>query len=380
MKFKHTITLLYLLLSMILFVLLVVFMINFLNNMMKTNENTIKTELANIKGIQIRETVGIAYNRLLSLNTQMEYELAQIESETEKAILINRYKARAVAELSEYKFDGGESYLYGIDQSSGNNIYLFHSTQPFIKGMVVDLEDIDPKVRIPYMQKIFEKAKEQSPNVRYVKYYSETESADQYVLKVVYPKYFAPWDWIILGEYSEAVVNRSFADIHTSFLSTRNFNFLLLGIISLILIILFCFLVFYILNKMLNPLKVISDNALEISRGNIVNFENDIKKINKDEIGRVIYSYSKMIENFSLDIVEINRYITRFETLIEENDTYHQSLLQMIDKEMEIVQKISSTLDTSLKAMSSVSDDSVLIRKAQFDSEITEENSLVLDE
>ncbi len=102
-------------------------------------------------------------------------------------------------------------------------------------------------------------------------------------LKVGYFKYFAPWDWMILGTGYEKDVFSSRDALRTTLIQVF-LSVLLSGVL----------VVFFIIRKMFKPIQRLTESTREVASGN---WDISIDYQSKDEIGALAQSFNNMVRS-----------------------------------------------------------------------------------
>ncbi|HBD95210.1 MAG: hypothetical protein A2015_04605 [Spirochaetes bacterium GWF1_31_7] len=126
--------------------------------------------------------------------------------------------------------------------------------------------------------------------------------------------------------------------------------------IGLIIIILLSLL--YLSKIILHPLKMISDHATKLSKGNLTVM---IYKGGKDEIGILVDTLNKMVENFIEILSNIKLVSEKLYLTSKENKVITESFSDIANNQASSIEEVSSTIIQSSASIKNISDSSILI-------------------
>jgi methyl-accepting chemotaxis protein len=211
----------------------------------------------------LKSTIHVAYSILKSYNDRIaDGRLTETEAKKQAADELNKLRYLGKEYFFAYDFDGITKVL-GSDPSK-------------IETNRLEIEDKKGNKFVKDMLKTAETKGE-----GFVTYYYPKLGETEPLPKLSLVKNFEPWGWVIgTGLYTD--------DVEDEISSYRTKIYL-----ALLFVIIFALLIgYWVSKKITNPIKIITDSAIEISKGN---FSANIEIEQNDEIGMLANAFRSLI-------------------------------------------------------------------------------------
>jgi methyl-accepting chemotaxis protein len=200
-----------------------------------------------------------------------------------------RLQEEALKTIGEMRY-GVDGYFW-INDSHPNMI--MHPIKPSLDGK--DLSQVkDPNGKFLFNE--FVKATQKSAAGGMVDYMWPKPGKEEPQLKLSYVQKFGPWDWIIgTGEYVDNIEDEvALMEAKTS--DGVNDIIISISIFSLISVIVLYFIVSFLLKKaVVSPLEELNQAVINLSKNKGTSGD-VIKKVNDDEIGKIIDSFNGYLQ------------------------------------------------------------------------------------
>ncbi len=352
MKFKTKLLLLNILsiITLVFFVYITV-IVN-LQKPLEDNVNTVETDLMEGKKAYLQDLLTFTSATLQNFHGQAMTEVRGVLDieEREKAVL--KYKERAKKLLSSIKHSYGSGYFFVIELIDGVPYYVFNGNNKALSGEAVDL-------KLPDMRNIVDMG-ELRGGVS-VKGGTYIESNEKHPItgkddvRISSVKYFRPWGWTIVTGFFESEIDVKVDIMRRKFTNDLLTTILWVTLISLFVVLIVVLINLYALRLFLQPLVQLSDHALFVSEGNLVPFRKSYNKKSRDEIAKLIFSFNKLITNFTQGLKNANEVVTKLELCVNKNNEVSDMLQDITDAEEEAVIRISSSFEHSQDSVAQVS-------------------------
>jgi len=249
---------------------------------MKELENK-KEEIVKMYKINLKSNLKIV-SKIISYY----YNLSKDKTESEKLIYQN--KAIEILQILRYGKDG---YFYGTKKVDGKYKYAFHGKKHARKNKDYPLSKNDVE-GFPYRKEIVNKIFASKTQDAFVTYTYKHHLTKKNTPKLTYSKYFPQWKWIVIAGIPLDTIQKEIdlqSDSITTYTDSMLIKVALYGlIITMIVLLLSC----YLINKIIiNPINSLKEKAHNLAEGDGDLTKNlDIKS--HDEVGNA----SKEINNF----------------------------------------------------------------------------------
>lgn len=382
MKFRHKILSLniVLLISLAVAVNLLVFIVSFAGySRRKARYEDIvieKSGKAIVRGLSL--PINIIKNNYDELSLVLE---GVTDLDTRRALIYD-YKLKALNEV-EFLLNKGVKQKYSVIEYGQDKprVVLMAFDERERTSLIFDTSSaVRNEARKPYIMKSYQLAIDNEPERSYVVHDEKIPGSELKRNKYVFPVYFKEWQWVVTsGIYHDTLKN----DIEQELGVLMRESYVLVtvsGIGSLIFIALLVLLYLFLSKKSFQPLIDISEYALLVSDGKLIDYGKDYDRANKDEIARLIFSFNKLISKFKDNFKDIDKIVTRLEVLVDENGAVTGELISLSQLEATSIEEISATLEESTQAIQSISQNTSLSSKNLLEgSEVAEQGYEVID-
>ncbi|MCR4902707.1 MAG: cache domain-containing protein [Butyrivibrio sp.] len=231
----------------------------------------------------------------LKHEVDVAYSLVEIVYNQQLAGDLTEDLAKVVAAnyVRELRYDDGNGYFW-IDTSNGDNVVLLGRDTEGTNRY----DSVDPN-GVKYIQEIINAGLQEGGGYAYFSFAKPNETEP--LPKMSYSLYFEPYDWVIgTGVWIDSIDEKEAAYIEeeTKALYSTIFGSIF---VVIVLIVILSFVAFYIGNRIVTPIKKVTDQMDKMASGNFCTDE-DCKKLWKykssnNEIGQMAESLEKLHGN-----------------------------------------------------------------------------------
>ncbi|MBQ2293882.1 MAG: cache domain-containing protein, partial [Spirochaetales bacterium] len=353
MKFRTKL----LLLNILSIVLLVVFIygvviIN-LQNSFHRNLNNFERELKDTKNTSLLANLALAEHILSEINGQAKFQTKSINDKEERERIENNFKEQAINILTRVSRENKRNYFFAIKFDENDNpYYVFHGLKQDLKNQPVDISKA-------YLRRIVERRPRAGLSLRKGDRisYPEKNSARNRIddVRVVDVKHFQAWDWLIVTGYYQSEVDIIMGEMRKTMTHDLVMMIFWITFISIIVGVVIGFVNLSFIKQMLKPLLALSEHALMVSEGKLIQFKTAYSRKKHDEIAKLIYSFNKLIRSFTSSMRNINEVSTRLQILVNNNSETATTLSSVTNVESNSVKEISANLEELLTSINEIS-------------------------
>ena len=353
MKFRTKL----LLLNILSIVLLVVFIygvviINLRNSFHK-NLNNFERELKDTKNTSLLANLALAEHTLSEINGQAKFQTKSINDKEERERIENNFKEQAINILTRVSRENKRNYFFAIKFDENDNpYYVFHGLKQDLKNQPVDISKA-------YLRRIVERRPRAGLSLRKGDRisYPEKNSARNRIddVRVVDVKHFQAWDWLIVTGYYQSEVDIIMGEMRKTMTHDLVMMIFWITFISIIVGVVIGFVNLSFIKQMLKPLLALSEHALMVSEGKLIQFKTAYSRKRHDEIAKLIYSFNKLIRSFTSSMRNINEVSTRLQILVNNNSETATTLSSVTNVESNSVKEISANLEELLTSINEIS-------------------------
>lgn len=353
MKFRTKL----LLLNILSIVLLVVFIygvviINLRNSFHK-NLNNFERELKDTKNTSLLANLALAEHTLSEINGQAKFQTKSITDKGERERIENSFKEQAINILTRVSRENKRNYFFAIKFDENDNpYYVFHGLKQDLKNQPVDISKA-------YLRRIVERRPRAGLSLRKGDRisYPEKNSARNRIddVRVVDVKHFQAWDWLIVTGYYQSEVDIIMGEMRKTMTHDLVMMIFWITLISIIVGVVIGFVNLSFIKQMLKPLLALSEHALMVSEGKLIQFKTAYSRKKHDEIAKLIYSFNKLIRSFTSSMRNINEVSTRLQILVNNNSETATTLSSVTNVESNSVKEISANLEELLTSINEIS-------------------------
>ena len=353
MKFRTKL----LLLNILSIVLLVVFIygvviINLRNSFHK-NLNNFERELKDTKNTSLLANLALAEHTLSEINGQAKFQTKSINDKEERERIENNFKEQAINILTRVSRENKRNYFFAIKFDENDNpYYVFHGLKQDLKNQPVDISKA-------YLRRIVERRPRAGLSLRKGDRisYPEKNSARNRIddVRVVDVKHFQAWDWLIVTGYYQSEVDIIMGEMRKTMTHDLVMMIFWITLISIIVGVVIGFVNLSFIKQMLKPLLALSEHALMVSEGKLIQFKTAYSRKRHDEIAKLIYSFNKLIRSFTSSMRNINEVSTRLQILVNNNSETATTLSSVTNVESNSVKEISANLEELLTSINEIS-------------------------
>ena len=353
MKFRTKL----LLLNILSIVLLVVFIygvviINLRNSFHK-NLNNFERELKDTKNTSLLANLALAEHTLSEINGQAKFQTKSITDKGERERIENSFKEQAINILTRVSRENKRNYFFAIKFDENDNpYYVFHGLKQDLKNQPVDISKA-------YLRRIVERRPRAGLSLRKGDRisYPEKNSARNRIddVRVVDVKHFQAWDWLIVTGYYQSEVDIIMGEMRKTMTHDLVMMIFWITFISIIVGVVIGFVNLSFIKQMLKPLLALSEHALMVSEGKLIQFKTAYSRKKHDEIAKLIYSFNKLIRSFTSSMRNINEVSTRLQILVNNNSETATTLSSVTNVESNSVKEISANLEELLTSINEIS-------------------------
>ena len=353
MKFRTKL----LLLNILSIVLLVVFIygvviIN-LQNSFHRNLNNFERELKDTKNTSLLANLALAEHTLSEINGQAKFQTKSINDKEERERIENNFKEQAINILTRVSRENKRNYFFAIKFDENDNpYYVFHGLKQDLKNQPVDISKA-------YLRRIVERRPRAGLSLRKGDRisYPEKNSARNRIddVRVVDVKHFQAWDWLIVTGYYQSEVDIIMGEMRKTMTHDLVMMIFWITFISIIVGVVIGFVNLSFIKQMLKPLLALSEHALMVSEGKLIQFKTAYSRKKHDEIAKLIYSFNKLIRSFTSSMRNINEVSTRLQILVNNNSETATTLSSVTNVESNSVKEISANLEELLTSINEIS-------------------------
>lgn len=353
MKFKAKL----LLLNILSIVLLVSFIygvviINLQNSFHRNLEN-FDRELKDSKNTSLLANLALAEHTLSEINGQAKYQTKFITDEDEKKKIEDEFKEQAINILTRVSRENKRNYFFAIRFDEDDNpYYVFH-------GLRQDLRDQPVDVSKAYLRRIVERrlraglSLRKGDRISYPEKNFARNKLDD--IRVVDVKHFQAWDWLIVTGYYQSEIDNIMGEMRKTMTHDLVMMIFWITLISVIVGVVIGFVNLLLIKQMLKPLLALSEHALTVAEGSLIQFKYPYNRKNHDEIAKLIYSFNKLIRSFTSSMRNINEVSTRLQILVNNNSETAATLSNVTNVESSSVKEISANLEELLTSFDEIS-------------------------
>ncbi len=221
--------------------------------------------------------------------------------------VLQDYKNEATGEIRNMRYDNGTGYLFINDTTKPFPHMVMHPTMPELNGRELDSPQFntvgrEKKNLFVAMNDLCETNGEGF--IEYLWPKPVGNNLTEYQPKLTYVKLFKPWKWIIgSGLYIDDIdsaVNMEKSKIDRDSIGLYNSLTIIMAAVTLFMLI----FLYFISNRMTNPLKQMIKSLDEITEGK-GDLTNKIVYTGKDEIGELGQSFNKLLGILKSDLDEV---------------------------------------------------------------------------
>lgn len=353
MKFRAKL----LLLNILSIVLLVVFIygvviIN-LQNSFHRNLDNFERELKDSKNTSLLTNLALAEHTLSEINGQAKTRTKFITDENEKNRIEENFKEQAIDILTRVSRENKRNYFFAIKFDEDDNpFYVFHGLDQSMRDQPVDISKA-------YLRRIVERRLRAGLSLRKGDRitYPEKNLARNKIddVRVIDVKHFQAWDWLIVTGYYQSEVDSIMGEMRKTMSHDLVMMIFWITLISIIVGVVIGFINLSIIKQMLKPLLELSDHALMVSEGKLIQFKSSYSRKRHDEIAKLIYSFNKIIRSFTSSMRNINEVCTRLQILVNSESETAAMLSNVTNIESSSVKEISANLEELLTSIEKTS-------------------------
>lgn len=349
MKFRTKL----LLLNIFSIVLLVVFIygvviINLQSSFHRNLEN-FERELKDSKNTSLLTNLTLAEHTLSEINRQAKSQTRFTADENEKNRIENSYKEQAIDILTRVSRENKRNYFLAIKFDENDNpFFVFHGLDQSMKDQPVDISKA-------YLRRIVERrpraglSLKKGDRITYQEKNFARNNIDD--VRVIDVKHFQAWDWLIVTGYYQSEVDTIMAEMRKTMTHDLLMMIFWITLISVVVGFIVGFVDLTLIKRMLQPLLALSDHALMVAEGNLIQFKTPYNKKRHDEIAKLIYSFNKLIRSFTSSMRNINEVSTRLQILVNSNNETAAVLSNFTNVESSSVKEISVNLEELLTSI-----------------------------
>ena len=352
MKFRTKL----LLLNILSIVLLVVFIygvviIN-LQNSFHRNLNNFERELKDTKNTSLLTNLALAEHTLSEINGQAKFQTKSINDKEERERIENNFKEQAINILTRVSRENKRNYFFAIKFDENDNpYYVFHGLKQDYKDQPVDISKA-------YLRRIVERRPRAGLSLRKgdrISYPEKNLARNRMDdVRVVDVKHFQAWDWLIVTGYYQSEVDSIMAEMRKTMTHDLVMMIFWITLISIIVGVVIGFVNLSFIKQMLKPLLALSEHALMVSEGKLIQFKTTYSRKRHDEIAKLIYSFNKLIRSFTSSMRNINEVSTRLQILVNNNSETATTLSSVTNVESNSVKEISANLEELLTSINNI--------------------------
>ena len=317
------------------------------------NLSDFERELKDTKNTSLLANLALAEHTLSEINGQAKSQTKFITDKNEKERIESRFKEQAINILTRVSRENKRNYFFAIKFDENDNPhYVFHGLKPDLKDQPVDISKA-------YLRRIVERRLRAGLSLRKGDRisYPEKNSARNRVddIRVVDVKHFQAWDWLIVTGYYQSEVDIIMGEIRKTMMHDLVMMIFWITLISILVGGVIGFVNLSFIKQMLKPLLALSEHALMVSEGKLIQFKTAYSRRRHDEIARLIYSFNKLIRNFTSSMRNINEVSTRLQILVNNNSETAATLASVTNVESNSVKEISANLEELLTSINDIS-------------------------
>lgn len=357
MKFRTKL----LLLNILSIVLLVVFIygvviIN-LQSSFHRNLDNFERELKDSKNTSLLTNLALAEHTLSEINRQAKSRTKFINDEEEKNRIEEDFKEQAIDILTRVSRENKRNYFFAIKFDEDDNpFYVFHGLDQSMRDQPVDISKA-------YLRRIVERRLRAGLSLRKGDRisYPEKNFARNKIddVRVIDVKHFQAWDWLIVTGYYQSEVDNIMGGMRKTMSHDLVMMIFWITLISVIVGVVIGFVNLSLIKQMLKPLLALSDHALMVSEGKLIQFKTSYSRKRHDEIAKLIYSFNKLIRSFTSSMRNINEVSTRLQILVNSNSETAATLSNVTNVESSSVKEISANLEELLTSIEKISKNAI---------------------
>jgi methyl-accepting chemotaxis protein len=324
-----------------------------LQNSFHRNLDNFEKELKDSKNTSLLANLALAEHTLSEINGQAKSQTKFITDEDEKQEIEERFKEQAINILTRVSRENKRNYFFAIKFDENDKpFYVFH-------GLKQDLKDEPVDITKAYLRRIVERRLRAGLSLRKGDRisYPEKNMARNKVddIRVVDVKHFQAWDWLIVTGYYQSEVDNIMGEMRKTMTHDLVMMIFWITLISIVVGVVIGFVNLSLIKQMLKPLLSLSEHALMVSEGKLIQFKYPYNRKNHDEIAKLIYSFNKLIRSFTSSMRNINEVSTRLQILVNNNNETAATLSNVTNIESNSVKEISANLEELLTSIDNIS-------------------------
>lgn len=353
MKFRTKLLLLNILsiVSVVIFIYGVV-IIN-LQSSFHRNLDNFERELKDSKDTSLLANLTLVEYTLSEINGQAKSRTKFITDEAEKNRIEEEFKKQAIDILTRVSRENKRNYFFAVKFDENDNpFYVFHGLNQNMKDQPVDIGKA-------YLRRIVERrpiaglSLKKGDRISYMEKNFARNKVDD--VRIIDVKHFQPWDWLIVTGYYQSEVDSIVDEMRKAMSHDLVMMIFWITLISAIVGAGVIFISLSLINHLLKPLLALSDHALMVSEGKLVQFRTPYNRKKGDAISKLIFSFNKMIRSFMSSMRNINEVSTKLQILVGNNSETVTTLSNVTNVESVSVKEISANLEEFLTSIEKIS-------------------------
>lgn len=357
MKFRTKLLLLNILsiVSVVIFIYGVV-IIN-LQSSFHRNLDNFERELKDSKDTSLLANLTLVEYTLSEINGQAKSRTKFVTDEAEKNRIEEKFREQAIDILTRVSRENKKNYFFAIKFDENDNpFYVFHGLNQNMKDQPVDISKA-------YLRRIVERRPIAGLSLRKGDRisYMEKNLARNKVgdIRIIDVKHFQPWDWLIVTGYYQSEIDSIVGEMRKAMSHDLVMVIFWITLISVIVGAVVIFISLSLINHLLKPLLALSNHALMVAEGKLIQFKTSYNRKKDDAISKLIFSFNKMIRSFMSSMRNINEVSTRLQILVNNNSETVTALSDVTNAESASVKEISANLKELLTSIEEISKNAI---------------------
>lgn len=329
-----------------------------LQNSFHRNLDSFERELKDSKDTSLFANLTLVEYTLSEINGQAKARTKFITDEREKNRIEDEFKEQAINILTRVSRENKRNYFFAIKFDENNNpFYVFHGLNQNLKDQPVDIGKA-------YMRRIVERrpiaglsSSRKGDRISYAEKNLARNKTDD--IRITDVKHFQPWDWLIVTGYYQSEIDSIVGEMRKTMFHDLAMVIFWITLISVFVGVIIIFISLLLIRRLLKPLLALSDHALMVSEGKLVQFRIAYGKKKNDVISKLIFSFNKMIRSFTSSMRNINEASTRLQMLVNNNSETVTTLSNVTDTESTSVKEITANLGELLTSIEKISKNAI---------------------
>ncbi|HBD92911.1 MAG: hypothetical protein A2015_13530 [Spirochaetes bacterium GWF1_31_7] len=311
-------------------------------------------ELYNSKKVYLQDLLSFTNVTLMNLYSEAIFESNEYNSQTEKNKVMNRYKNQAIQLMSSIRHSAGTGYFIGVSFDDDENpYYAFNGLDEKQNGtkivktsqyMKEVLAGGRPKSGVSAKTGVIIESVEKNPVTKQ----EETKYSSMI--------YFRQWNWIVVTGFFSNELENKVAVLRDQLLYDQFIIILIITILSILIMVILSGILVVVSGRLIKPLSDISDHALFVSEGNLMQYNKVYNNKSKDEIAKLIFSFNRLIANFTDSARGMSDIAGHLEVLVNKNNAMSDTLSEITSLEASSIEQISASLEQSSTSIKHISE------------------------